>query len=293
MQIHIEKFLKYDSKTRAGIFSLGLFLAIFSLIFLSQYFRPAILKVSFYDVGQGDAIFIETPERYQVLIDGGPGAKVIGEIAKDMPFYDRTIDLVVATHFDADHIGGLIDVIERYTVKTILLPRRETDTALAKRFAHAVKNEGAMVKEGARFEKVQKIELPGGVEFEILNPVEGKSYTNDNDAGIVSLIRYGAIEFLLLADVGKKEERSLLSFLPQGIEVVKVAHHGSKTSSDKEFLSRVSPRLFVIQAGKDNRYGHPTKETLETLALVGGSVWRTDTQGTLTILSDGKTYWLK
>lgn len=291
--VKIEKFLKYDYKTRLTLFAIAVFWVIFFLVFFSQYFRPQLLKVSFYDVGQGDAIFIETPARYQILIDGGPGPKVLEEIAKDMPFYDRTVDLLIATHFDADHISGLIDMLERYQVGAILLPRRRADTALSRKFLHEVKEEGTVIKEGIRSQNFQKIELPGEVEFEILNPLEEKKYKNDNDAGIVNLVRYGDIEFLLLADVGREVERSLSPLLPQGIEVVKVAHHGSKSSSDEQFLSAISPELFVIQVGKDNRYGHPAKETLATLALVGAPLWRTDSRGTLTILSDGKRYWVK
>lgn len=292
MQINIEKFLKYDYKTRLVLFSTCLFLLILGLVFLSQYLRPALLKVSFYDVGQGDAIFIETPERYQILIDGGPGPRVIEEIAKDMPFYDRTVDLLTATHFDADHISGLVDILERYQVLSILLPRRRADTAISQKFLREVKEEGAVVREGLRSQNFQKIELPGGVEFEILNPLEEKKYKNGNDAGIVNLIRYGDIEFLLLADVGREVERSLSVLVPQGIEVVKVAHHGSKSSSDEQFLSAISPELCVIQVG-ENKYGHPSKEALESMSASGCKVWRTDRSGTLTIVSDGERYWVK
>ena len=156
-----------------------------------------------------------------------------------------------------------------------------------------LQKEGARVKEGIRFQNVQKIELPGEVEFEILNPIKGKIYTNDNDGGIVNLIRYGDIEFLLLADVGKKIERALLPLLPQNIEVVKVAHHGSKSSSDRDFFAIVAPEVAVIQVGRDNRYGHPAPEALATITKFSSTIWRTDSQGTLTMLSDGENYWFE
>lgn len=291
--IKIENFLKYDYRTRFWVFAVGVFFAIFFFIFFSQYFRPHLLKVSFYDVGQGDAIFIETPARYQILIDGGPGPKILEEISRDMPFYDRTIDIVIPTHPDADHIAGLIDVLERYQVSHILLPHRKNNTIVFKRFIEEVKGEGARVKEVIRSQNIQKIELPGKVSFEILNPIEGEIYKNDNDASVVSLVRYGSVEFLLLADIPKPKERELLPFfMPQGIEVVKIAHHGSKSSSDREFLRSTSPELCVIQVG-ENRYGHPTKEALSAMSQAGCKIWRTDRDGALTVYSDGERYWIQ
>ncbi|MBI3334907.1 MAG: MBL fold metallo-hydrolase [Candidatus Portnoybacteria bacterium] len=292
MNIKIINFLKYDHRTRLTLFSIAVFWVIFLLVFFSQYFRPYLLKVSFYNVGQGDGIFIETPERYQVLVDGGPGAKILEEIARDMPFYDRTIDLLIPTHPDSDHIAGLVDILERYKVKTILLPKIKSNTIVYKRLLNDIQKEGAILKEAVRTESVQKIELPGEVSFEILNPIKDEPYKSDNDSSMVTLFRYGNIEFLLLADVTSKKEKETLPLLPKGIEVVKIAHHGSKYSSDPEFLRSISPKLCVIEVG-ENKYGHPSKEALSAMQSSGCKIWRTDRDGTLTVYSDGERYWIQ
>lgn len=289
--INVPHFLKYDYRTRFALFLFVLFWGIFFLFFFSQYFRPHLLKVSFYNVGQGDAVFIETPERYQILMDGGPGPAVLEEIAKDMPFYDRTIDLVIPTHPDADHIAGLIDVFERYDVKTVALPYLRSDTLISKRLLRTVAGEHSNIKEAVHKE-FQKIELPGDVHFEIVNPRQSLRDKSENDASVVSLLSYGNITFLFLADIGAKKEREIIPLLPQGIDVLKIAHHGAKSSLNSEFFRAVSPELSVIPVG-ENRYGHPSREVIAALESIGSRVWRTDRDGTLTILSDGKKYWVK
>lgn len=292
MSVKVKNFLAYDKKIRIALFSLGIFLLALSLFFLKEYFRPHLLKVSFYNVGQGDSIFIETPNRYQILVDGGRGYSVLEEIAADMPFYDRTIDVLIPTHPDSDHISGLVDVLERYEVKNILMPRISSDTLVYKRLWEEIAREGASVKEGVRQEGFQKIILPGKVILEILNPLQGERYENNNDSSIVSLFQYGSIEFLLLADISAKKEEKLTPLIPKGIEVLKIAHHGAESSLNFRFLKEVSPQLSVISVG-ENAYGHPSKEVIKTLTLLGSRIWRTDRDGRLTILSDGKTYWIK
>lgn len=292
MSVKVKNFLAYDYKIRVTIFFLVVFSLVFSLFFLKEYFRPHLLKVSFYNVGQGDSIFIETPDRYQVLIDGGRGPKVLEEIANDMPFYDRTIDLVIPTHPDSDHVAGLVDILERYEVKNILIPRIQGNTVVFKRLLEGIEHEGAHVREAMRQEGFQKITLPGNVRFEILNPSQGETYENNNDSSTVSLFSYGLVDVLLLADVSAKKEEKLIPLIPKGIEILKIAHHGAKSSLNFNFLKVVSSQLSVISVGENN-YGHPSPEVLKTLEALGSKIWRTDEQGTLTILSDGKTYWVK
>lgn len=292
MSVKVKNFLAYDYKIRVTIFFLAVFSLVFSLFFSKEYFRPHLLKVSFYNVGQGDSIFIETPDRYQVLIDGGRGPKVLEEIGNDMPFYDRTIDLVIPTHPDSDHVTGLVDILERYEVKNILIPRIQAGTVVFKRLLEGIEHEGAHVREAMRQEGVQKITLPGNVHFEILNPLEGEVYKNNNDSGAVTLFSYGSIDILLLADVSAKKEETLIPLIPKGIEILKVAHHGGQSSLNFNFLKAVSPQISVIPVGENN-YGHPSHEVLKTLNSLGSKIWRTDREGTLTILSDGKTYWIR
>lgn len=289
--INARRFLSYHKGTRFAVFFLCMVLLVLAIIFLHQYTRPYLLKVSFYDIGQGDAIFIETPERYQILIDGGPGPAILREISRDMPFYDRTIDLIIPTHPDADHISGLIDVLKNYQVSYALLARILGNTTTYTRFLDELTREGLATRQAIRGDKPLDVQLPGNVTLTILHPRQGVDYGSDNEAGIATLLTYGEVEFLFLADIAKEQERQLLADLSQGIEVIKIAHHGSKTSSDPEFLQAISPELAIIQVGKDNRYGHPATEVIHTIQKTGAKIWRTDLHGALTLMSDGKTYW--
>lgn len=292
MSVKVKNFLAYDKRIRIAIFFVGIFFLVFSLFFFKEYFRPHLLKVSFYNVGQGDSIFIETPDRYQILVDGGRGHKVLEEIGNDMPFYDRTIDLIIPTHPDSDHISGLVDVLERYEVKNVLIPRIPSETLAYNRLLEDIGREGAAVRELVRQENIQKIILPGNVSMEILNPLQGERYENNNDSSAVTIFQYDSVGFFLLADVSAKKEEKLIPLIPKGIEVLKVAHHGAQSSLNFNFLKAVSPQLSVISVGENN-YGHPSPEVLKTLSALGSKIWRTDREGTLTIYSDGKTYWVK
>lgn len=286
--INVKHFLRYDNRLRLII--IGVFIGIVALAssVVITFFRPPLLRITFYAVGQGDGIFIETPERVQILIDGGRDATMLRKITKDMPFYDRDIDLMIATHPDADHISGLIDILERYNVQAILLPRIKSDTVVYKRFLDAVIKEKALVKEARG---IHTIALDKDTSFIILNPLPSLPYENDNDYGIVGVLRYGNFDTLFTADISSKEEERLLPFLPEGIEVLKVAHHGSRFSSSFSFLKKVYPAISIIQVGKNN-YGHPSPDVIERLASIGSRLWRTDIQGDLRISSDGKTYWI-
>lgn len=288
--IRFQNFVQYDSKTRRAIFLLAVFFVIFLLVFFSNYARPRLLKVSFYDIGQGDGIFIETPARYQILVDAGPGPKILEELARDMPFYDRTIDVIIPTHPDSDHVAGLIDVLSRYQVNGALLSSVRGNTIVYSRLLHDIRQEGSLVSTGAR--QREPINLPGNVSLQVLNPDPGEPQKTTNDASIVTLLRYGKITFLLLADVTTKREQEILPLLPRHVDVIKIAHHGSKFSSGKEFLRSLSPALCVIQVG-ENHYGHPSPQALKAIDDGGCRPWRTDKQGTLTLYSDGNTYWKK
>jgi len=283
-----ENFLRFHGKTRVALVAAGLFIAVFIGITLVTFFRPPLLRMSFYDIGQGDAFFLETPHHFQMLVDGGPGSGVLEKLAADMPFYDRTIDLVIATHPDSDHIAGLVDVLNRYHVNTILLPRVGKKSVLFDRFLEAIRKNGASVREGAG---PQTIMLDQGISFTVLNPRKGETYSQTNDFGIAGLLRYGKLNVVLTADITGEREEAMMPFLPSPVDILKVAHHGSKYSSSLPFLRHILPHLAVISVGKNNRYGHPTPEALARLARVGAHIWRTDQGGDLRVFSDGKSYW--
>ncbi|MBI1971637.1 MAG: MBL fold metallo-hydrolase [Candidatus Wildermuthbacteria bacterium] len=246
------------------------------LLFLNFVAWKEVLKageytVSFFDVGQGDAILIETPLGRQILIDGGPDKTILEKLGSKLPFWDKTIDLVLLSHPASDHVTGLIGVLEKYKVHTIVWNGIEKDTQVFKQWKEGVQREGA---------RVVIADAPQNIaDIEILYPFEslqGKKFADDNDTSIIAKFH----TILFMGDATFKTEKALLDAgadIDSG--VLKIGHHGSKTSSSRAFIEAVSPEIAVIQAGKDNQYGHPHQQTLETLAKYGIEIRRTDLEG--------------
>lgn len=256
--------------------------------------KPGFLEVVFFDIGEGDSIFIETPQRHQILIDGGPTSAILEKLVDEMPFFDRTIDLIILTHPEKDHLFGLLEVLKRYKVKNILWTGIIRETAEWQEWKRLIEKEGAEIK---ITQSGQKIIFPvvqnsydrgnfGQLVLNILFPsenLEGHVLKDSNDTSIVAKLVFREISFLFTGDITKRAEKDLRV----DSDVLKVAHHGSKSSSGSDFLEAVSPEIAVISAGKDNRYGHPHQEVLETLERYGITVLRTDRNGDIKIISDG------
>ena len=253
------------------------------------------LHVSFLDVGQGDAILISRGSQ-QVLVDGGPSPQAIAlELGKKMPFWDRTIELVVLTHPSADHVTGLVEVLNRYTVKQVLQPDLDFDSDIYDEWLRLLKEKNikcTIAQAG------QQIDL-GRVVIKVLNPqiphLTGTESNIDNN-GVVLHISMGEVSFLLTADIRWEAEFELITHRANITStVLKVAHHGSNTSTTPEFLAVVNPQLAVISVGADNRFGHPTPEVMERLEEKLGleNIFRTDEQGTIEFITDGKRLWVK
>lgn len=269
------------------------------------------LVVTFFDVGQGDAIFIEMPQGHQVLIDGGPDDRVLAKLGNRMPFWDRNIDLVIATHPDQDHIGGLPDVLRAYRVENILWTGIEKDTRVSRAWGKALereKEEGAKVafaRAGQRIlwsipipaSKPTRSDLVGSVTradleyfMEVVWPSGALEWTarNTNDGSIVVKLVFYRNSFLFTGDITSKAEKE---FVAKGMDVdadmLKVAHHGSKTSSAEAFLAAVTPGIAVMQVGKNNRYGHPHEGVLDRFERLGIPVLRTDQNGDIVVRSNG------
>jgi len=252
--------------------------------------KAQFLEVHFFDVGQGDAIFIETPQRHQILIDGGPGSIILEKLSKEISFWDKTIDLIILTHPEADHLSGLNEVLKRYKIENILWTGVIRDTAEYKEWLKSISEEGAKISIAKAGQKIST----RTVLLELLFPfenLEGKEFKDSNNTSIVGKLVFGNISFLLTGDIYKEIEKELID---RGVnvdsDILKISHHGSKTSTSEEFLKEVSPEIAVISVGKNNSYNHSHQEVLEVLSKYGINVLRTDEQGDIKIISDGKNY---
>lgn len=246
------------------------------------------LHVYFLDVGQGDAIFIRAPDGRQILVDGGPSpAALLDELGNLMPFWDRTLDMVVLTHPDADHMNGLLPLFERYRIATVLDTVQDGGEAPAWSAALAAHR-------GQRITARRGMQLAlGDLQMTVLHPAEPLlPDMSDNAASLVLRLDYGETSLLLMGDAEQATEEALLAAgQPLQADVLKVAHHGSGGATSAAFLAAVQPQLAVIQVGADNRFGHPHPDTLARLAPA--QVLRTDQDGRIEITSDGRRLWVK
>lgn len=261
-----------------------------------QAAQDELLQVSYLNVGQGDASFIESSNGTQVLIDGGRDASVLQELPKVMGNFDRTIDLVVATHPDLDHIGGLVHVLERYEVKAILMTDNVNDTPAYTAFLEAVKQEGApvlMARRGQIYDLGSG--QSGSTTLTILFPDRPVRDLESNTSSIILRLSYGQADFLFTGDSPQSIEMYLVS-LPDSVlqsEVLKAGHHGSRTSTAAAFAAAVRPAYAIISAGKDNDYGHPHKEVIDILRELNVETKNTADQGSIFLESNGSQIWSK
>jgi len=255
------------------------------------------LHVSFLDVGQGDAILIQTPDGQNILIDGGPDSQQINlELSKKLPFWDRTIDLVICTQPQADHVTGLVEVLHRYKVKQVLEPGVSYNSSIYREWLRVIEDKGIkynLARAG------QDIDLGTGLKMEIVNPpqkfFQGTSCDIDNN-GVVLKLTWNKVSFLFTADIREEAELELIMQRANlRSAVLKVSHHGSMTSTIPQFLAAVDPEVAVISVGADNTFGHPSPEILERLIdrLGEDNVYRTDEDGTIELITDGERLWVK
>jgi len=246
--------------------------------------------IHFLDVGQGDAILLQTPDGYEVLIDGGATSGVLQELAVQQSWFDRSIDVVVATHPDTDHVGGLVDVLGRYEVGLILQTEAESDSPAATAFADAVATEQARI---AFARSGQIIQVGASTTIEVLAPASDTSDWGSNTASIVLRVVYGETAFMLTGDAPIGVEDYLAQTAPTTLrsDVLKLGHHGSKTSSSALFLDTVLPQYAVVSAAIDNSYGHPDQSVMQRVFDRDIQTAHTGIDGTVTFYSDGQQVW--
>ncbi len=267
------------------VFVSVLSVVVWYLVFLYGLNRD--FKMYFLDVGQGDAIFIETPDRFQVLIDGGPDNSILSELSSVMPFYDKSIDLLILTHPQKDHIFGLLEVLQRYKVDAVLFSSVGNDNNLFFEFKDIIKRKN-----------IKTIEPKSGLSLnlgkfskaDVLYPFEnvsGMEFKNLNDISLALLLKFSDKRFFLSGDAGKKEEMDIVNLgMNLNIDVLKLNHHGSANSNSEIFLNWANPDFFVVSVGRDNTYGHPAEEVLNRLK--DKKVLRTDIDGRIKFYTNGE-----
>jgi|WetSurMetagenome_2_1015567.scaffolds.fasta_scaffold61016_1 competence protein ComEC len=268
-----------------------LFLFIICLILAGIIFssQKQELTVNFLDVGQGDAILISQGSK-QVLIDGGPNGQILLEkLGKYIPFWDRNIEVVIATHPDQDHIDGLIDAMKTYNIGEVIDNSEEADSQVYKKYLETINEKNIPRLKG---KSGMNIKISDNAKLEILSPGENldNNSKDTNADSIVSRLTCGENNFLFMGDFPIEKEPELLELEAKppigGLasyklksDVLKVAHHGSKYSTGNEFLEKVAPKDAVISVGRNNRYGHPAQELLDRLNAKGIIILRTDERG--------------
>jgi competence protein ComEC len=282
--------MKYLKKYLPHILIATLLIFGFVILYLTIYPHDSkYLKVVFLDVGQGDAIYIEAPNGKQMLIDGGPDATLLSSLSKVMPFADRSLDMIVATHADMDHIGGFPVLLDNYKVKSILENGATSDTKIFSSLEDKIlkkKINKIIAHRGMRIILDDK----KNIYFDILFPDRDVSNMESNDGSIVGKLVYGKNSFMLTGDATvytenliewNEDEKTLHS------DVLKLGHHGSRTSSSILWLEKVNPEVAIISAGKNNRYGHPHKEILNRLNSIKIPFLSTADLGNIIFKSDG------
>jgi competence protein ComEC len=267
----------------AGLCVLGILLG-FCLVSLPD----GKLHVFVLDVGQGDAILIQTPTAEKILIDGGPDDRVLQEIGKVMPFYEKTIDVVVLSHPHADHVNGLVEVLKRYRVGRVIMSGASYRYPGYGAFLEEIAARGIPVT----YAGVSNDYALGAITIDMLFPfesVQGRSFENQNNGSVVLRVLYGRRAFYFSGDLEiEGEEKLAASNLDLRADFFKAGHHGSRTSSSPQVLDRVQPDYAAISCGVDNQFHHPHAITLKHFQERQIAVYRTDLDGIIEAVSDGE-----
>lgn len=260
---------------------LVLFISVVFLISLEVFKKDPKLTFAMLDIGQGDALFIESPTGVQVLVDAGPPGRVVKELSKVMPLFDRSIDMIIITNPDADHFAGFLDVLKVYKVGAVLEPGTTNDSKMYENLENLIQKKNipkSLAKAG------MSVDLGGGARIDILFPDRDVSSWERNVGSIVAKLSYGENSIMLTGDATVDTEKIILEEYPPevlDVDILKVGHHGSYTSTRDTFVKALSPTYALISVGKDNAYGHPHIETLDTLNKLGVKILRTDLEGTI------------
>ena len=282
-----------DQKTKIFL-TLAVIFAGLGVLLILSFQNLGKFRLIFCDVGQGDGMLLVSSSGKQIVVDGGPGTKIADCLSQNMPFWDRTVELVVATHAQKDHMEGLLEVLARYKVEMVAETKVNNGSELYRAWEKAVENEKTKVYVAKAGDKLS-IDAKQGqtLSIDILWPEAGKlavwqsSPPSDlNESAIVLRVNYGQLCAYLTGDIPKE---TLQGLIDRQCQVLKISHHVSKTGTNEEIINEVRPRLVIIQVGK-NSYGHPTKEVIDLLTSNTVKILRNDTNGIIEVTSDGKSF---
>ena len=265
--------------------SLVIFLIIIILLF--SLYNKNYLQLHFLDVGQGDAILIRTPQGQNILIDGGADNLLLHRLGESMPWWDGTVDYLVISHYHADHMMSLMELLNKYKVKNILVTAHQPDDFLFSVWQDALAQhslQATIVFAGQTWKLAEDLSM---------QVFSADSHHEDyNDNSLVLKLNYKEVSILLTGDLPSTEEVNVLkNNFDLRSEILKVGHHGSKYSSAIEFLQAIQPEICIIQSGLDNRFGHPHQEALSRLGELDCQILDNQQQGTIRIFSDGHDLW--
>ncbi len=247
------------------------------------------MSVHFIDVGQGDAILIDCGTT-EVLIDGGgSNSNVISYLNN---YVDGPLEVVVATHPHADHIGGLINVLESFNVEEVWKNGEESTSQTYTIFNNVINSKAGTIRQLLRGETLDVATTSSYLDlaFSVLNPSDTLA-KNVNNNSVVLEFTYGDTKFLFEGDAEQEAEASMIEAgVLSDIDILKIGHHGSRTASSSPFLAAATPEVAIYMAGTGNTYGHPHTKTLTAVSVIGATIYGTDVNGTIVISTDGQTY---
>ncbi|KEI85909.1 hydrolase [Clostridium botulinum B2 267] len=242
------------------------------------------LKVHYIDIGQGDSILVQTKDK-NILIDAGTRKSSDSLISYLKKQHIKKLDYVIATHPHEDHIGGMPKVIEEFEISNFYAPKKTANTKIFKDMILQLKKKNLKINVA---KKGISLDLSNNSSLDFLAPVKD-NYENTNDSSAVVKLTHGNTKFLFTGDAEKTSEKDILNSNEDlSSNVLKIGHHGSHSSSSKEFLDKIDPKIAIISCGKNNDYGHPHKETMKELNKRNIEVYRTDIDGNIVLTSDGE-----
>lgn len=276
-RIYIEKVLQH--------YLLFVFLACILILEIIILFEiNPVFSIYFLDIGQGDSILIKTPDYRYILIDGGEDETILKELGDILPFWHKHIDLVIGTHADSDHIGGLYPVLDEYTTKAVIMGAWELNDNNLQRIKDVANSFNIPLYKSTIGDSIKQ----GDLHITCLWPPRDFECENDNQNSIVLLGQYNESSFLLTGDIEADQEKEIIGsiYSASPITLLKVSHHGSKTATSEEFLKAIQPQVGIISCGGDNSFGHPHQEVLDRLRTHHVEILRTDIDGRVVFTYD-------